>query len=210
MIFTLVRKRGFTSLTRHGLSAVHLTLVVAAISVGLVPRLANAQSGYAHGKDHCYHFETPAGWQMDNRAAAADGVPMVFYPAGSTWQSAEVVMYTRPSAQSRPAADAIKAQVDDVIAMYRGASEAVIAKNVDSVQAKSGARGQLWEYSGYRNGGRELAVYFRGRATVNYFVAQVPAGASVEKAKRTLLELASTYREGTDCKPCKGTVACID
>ena len=185
-----------------------LMLAAAAISLGLAPCQASAQSGYAHGRDHCYHFETPVGWQMDNRAAAADGVPMVFYPAGSTWQSAEIVMYTRPSAKYRPATDAIKAQVDDVVAMYRGAAETVIAKNAGPVKAKSGESGQLWEYFGYRNGGRELAVYFRGRETVNSFVAQVPAGIAVEKAKLNLLKLASTYREGTDCKPCIGAAAC--
>lgn len=183
-------------------------LFAAAIYLCLAPSLANAQLGYAHGKDHCYHFETPAGWQMDNRAAAAEGVPMVFYPAGSTWQSAETVMYTRPSAKSRPAVDAIKAQVDDVIAMYRSAAETVIAKNAGPVKAKSGATGQLWEYSGYRNGGKELAVYFRGRETVNYFVAQLPANIEADKAKLSLIELASTYREGTDCKPCLGADAC--
>ncbi len=133
---------------------------------------------------------------------------MVFYPAGSTWQSAETVMYTRPSAKSRPAVDAIKAQVDDVIAMYRSAAETVIAKNAGPVKAKSGATGQLWEYSGYRNGGKELAVYFRGRETVNYFVAQLPANIEADKAKLSLIELALTYREGTDCKPCLGAAAC--
>ena len=183
-------------------------LVAAAIYICLAPSLANAQSGYVHGKDHCYHFETPVGWQMDNRAAAAEGVPMVFYPVGSTWQSADTVMYTRPSAKSRPAVDAIKAQVDDVIAMYRSAAETVIAKNAGSVKAKSGAVGQLWEYAGYRNGGKELAVYFRGRETVNYFVAQLPANIEADKAKLSLIELASTYREGTDCKPCLGADAC--
>ena len=106
---------------------------VAVVTLTLVPGFAAAQSGYAYGADHCYYFEAPEGWQMDNRAAADDGVPMVFYPNGSTWQSAEVAMYTRPSAQLQPDTDAIKAQVEDVIAMYRGASETVVAKQAERV-----------------------------------------------------------------------------
>jgi hypothetical protein len=166
------------------------------------PGLSYAQGGYAHGADHCYYFEPPVGWQMDNQAAATNGVPMVFFPEGTTWQSAEVVMYTRPSPQLRPGAESIKAQVADVIAMYRSASEKITAVPNEQVHAKAGAQGQLWSYSGYRNGGSELAVYFLGRNTVNYFVAQVPRGASLKQAKQNLLTLASSYREATDCKPC--------
>ena len=184
------------------------TTTLAVIALVTAPGLAFAQSGYAYGPDHCYHFEAPVGWQLDNRAAAAEGVPMVFYPLGATWQSAEVAMYTRPTPQLRLGADAVKAQVDDVVSMYRAASEAIVAVHAETVQAESGAQGQLWLFSGYRNGGTELAVYFLGRETVNYFVAQIGRGASVEEAKQTLLELASTYREGTDCRPCEGAASC--
>ena len=184
------------------------TTTLAVIALVAAPGLAFSQSGYAYGPDHCYYFEAPVGWQLDNHTAAAEGVPMLFYPFGATWQSAEVAMYTRPAPRLRPGADAVKAQVDDVIAMYGAASEAIAAAHDEAVQAKSGAQGQLWSFSGYRNGGTELAVYFLGRETVNYFVAQVAHGASVEKAKQALLELASTYREGTDCKPCEGVASC--
>jgi hypothetical protein len=181
--------------------------VLSAIALVAAPGAVIAESGYAHGSDHCYYFQTPAGWQMDNHSAAAAGVPMVFYPQGATWQSAEVAMYTRPAPPLR-GTDAIKAQVEDVIAMYRRASESVTAKQARQVKTRSGALGQLWAFSGYRNGGTELAVYFLGPKTVNYLVAQVPRGASVEKAKQTLVELASSYREGTDCKPCAEAGSC--
>jgi hypothetical protein len=88
------------------------------------------------------------------------------------------------------------------VAMYRAASEEVNATPATQLLAKSGAQGQLWSYSGYRNGGTELTVYFLGRSTVNYFVAQVPRSADAAKARESLLELASSYREATDCKPC--------
>jgi hypothetical protein len=92
--------------------------------------------------------------------------------------------------------------------MYSAASERISASRVGKVQAKAGAQGGLWSFSGYRNGGTELAVYFVGRNTVNYFVAQVARGASVEKAKQALLELAATYREAQDCKPCGNSASC--
>ena len=119
-------------------------------------------------------------------------------------------MYTRPTSHLRPGAEAIKAQVEDVIAMYKAASETIVARQVGPVKAHTGARGQLWAFSGYRNGGTELSVYFLGRETVNYFVAQVPSGANIEKAKKILVELASSYREAADCKPCAEAGSCIN
>ncbi len=176
-----------------------------------VPVQANAQGGYAYGHDHCYHFDAPNGWVMDNRAAASEGVPMVFFPRGATWQTAEVAMYTRPtipSANVQMGKRSIEEQVEKVIAMYRDESQNITAQRLLPIRAKSGAQGELWSFSGYRNGGVELAVYFPGRKTVNYFVAQVPKSANLNESKRVLLELASSYREGMDCKPCAGGLSC--
>jgi hypothetical protein len=176
-----------------------------------VPAHAYSQNGYAYGKDHCYHFDAPKGWVMDNQAAAIEGVPMVFFPQGSTWQTAQVAMYTRPatpSSNAQKAARSIKEQADKVIAMYRDASENITAQRLRFVRSKSGTQGELWSFVGYSNKGTEFVVYFPGRRTINYFVAQVPKGANFEESKQVLLELAFSYREGTDCKPCSGRLSC--
>lgn len=170
---------------------------------------AFAQEGYAHGSDHCYYFKAPHGWLMDNRALASQRVPMVFYPAGTTWASANVAIYTRPSSETRQAADPIRAQVEEVLSMYKAASQHLKAKKAQTIATRSGAKGELWAFTGYSNGGTELVVYFRGRQTVNYFVAQIPEGADVQQSRRVLVELASSYRESADCKPCADGTSCI-
>ena len=97
----------------------HRTLSVFALLVA--SSQAFATSGYAYGADHCYYFDAPRGWTMDNKAGARDGVPMVFYPTGTTWQSAPVAIYTRPisSSRGRPDSTRIAEQVDQVVQMYR-------------------------------------------------------------------------------------------
>ena len=171
---------------------------------------AYAISGYAHGPVHCYHFDAPSGWTMDNRAGAGSGVPMVFYPSASTWQSAPIAIYTRPVASSSGRSDParIREQVDQVIQMYRSASENVQAKRVQVVRSKSGASGELWSFTGYSNGGAELVSYFAARQTVNFFVMQIASAGEVEASASALLELAASYRESTECKPCSVASSC--
>ncbi len=168
-----------------------------------------AQEGYAHGSDHCYYFAPPHGWVMDNRALASQGVPMVFYPEGTSWATADVAIYTRPASQTPQAADPVRAQVEKVLSMYKAASEHVKAKKAGAVASKAGAKGELWTFTGYSNGGTELVAYFRGRQTINYFVAHVPKGADVQQSRRVLVELASSYRESADCKPCADGSSCL-
>jgi hypothetical protein len=83
------------STLRYASEAMRAALVTI-VSLLFTSSTAVAQEGYAHGSDHCYYFEAPNGWVMDNRALASQGVPMVFYPAGKTWASANVAIYTRP------------------------------------------------------------------------------------------------------------------
>lgn len=170
--------------------------------------LAKAQSGYVYGPDHCYHFSAPSGWQLDNQAAAVDGVPMVLYPTGSSWQSAPVVMYTQPTRRTGDDSASVQAQVNDVLDMYKKSGQAVKAGRIGTVRAKTGTTGELWSFSGYQNGGTELVVYFPGRETVNYFVAQISRTASLKDSRNALEKLATTYRESKDCQPCEQAGAC--
>ncbi len=175
----------------------------------LLSHPALAQEGYVHGASHCYHFKAPAGWQLDNVSGASLGLPMVVLPLGSTWQSAQVAIYTQPAFISRTRPNAIEAQVDEVVRMYRQSGQRILASRVERLRSRSGHDGELWQFAGYANGGSELAVYFVGPRTVNFFVAQVSSGADMEDVKRVLRRLASSYREGDDCKPCRESGACL-
>lgn len=89
-----------------------------------------------------------------------------------------------------------------------GTFEFALDHLVDNELDLSALDGELWQFVGHANGGRELVVYFVGPHTVNYFVAQVSSGSDVEEVQRVLRNLASSYREGTDCKPCGESDAC--
>lgn len=177
--------------------------------INAVPAIA--LSGYAYGSDHCYHFDAPRGWTMDIASGVADGLPVVFYPNGAAWQSAPIAIYTRPSASApgRSKAVRIAEQVSQVLDMYRSSSEDIKASRLRAVRSRTGAKGELWHYSGYSNGGAELVVYFPATKTVNFFVMQVAQATSADRHIPVLLELAESYRSATDCKPCSVLGACV-
>lgn len=133
---------------------------------------------------------------------------MVFYPKDTSLSSAPYAIYTRPAPRSGAPQDAIRRGVEDVIAMYAESSESVEATKLQDVHSRTGAEGELWQFSGYSNGGYELVTYFAAPSTVNFFVAQVPHTEQLAAAKNALLEISESYHEANDCKPCRQEGSC--
>lgn len=75
------------------------------------------------------------------------------------------------------------------------------ASLVDTVETLQGEAGQVWAFTGYRHGGRELAVYFQERRTVNSFAAPILRQAHSAAMRAALAEIAESYREDDDCVP---------
>lgn len=166
-------------------------------------------AGYAHGKDHCYHFQAPSGWAMDTQAMAEEGVSAAFHPAVDThWRRTWNFIYTRPVPTLPEDKDPIRTQADGMLRIYRDGGEVIAASQVDTVETPQGETGQVWEFTGYRHGGRELVAYFQGRRTVNFFVAPVPRQADPAAVRAALLEIAESYREDEDCLPCATAGTC--
>lgn len=181
-------------------------VLILLLTVAGVPKSASAEEGYVHGKDHCYYFRAPSGWKMDNTSAKSSGVPMVFYPDGSSWEKSDTVMYTRSAAPVEGAstsAEKIQGQVNAVLEEFREKSPNIKSEKINDLRARSGAKGELWSFSGDTWGNRELVAYFNGPKTVNFFVLSSRNTRDYEKSSDALIELASSYREGNDCVPCR-------
>ncbi len=181
----------------------------------LVAQPALAQTGYVYGADHCFHFRAPAGWTMDSLSGASVGAPMVFYPNGSSWQSAPDAMYARVASFKRgPSNDAnkIRQQVASVLEMYRLATPPAVlsASKVQDLKGAGGESGELWRFVGYPSGAEEQVAYFVGRQTVNFFVLQLSRSEPSPPSAKGLLALAATYRERRDCAPCATAGSCAE
>lgn len=167
-----------------------------------------AEDGYVHGDNHCYYFNTPSGWVLDNASGKKQGIPMVFYPKNSSWANATTIIYTRNAdfaAGARTPQEKIKGQVSRVLEEFRASGDgpALKASMVKTMKTKNGANGELWKFSGDRWGNSELVAYFIGSQTVNFFVMSSRDTKDFERSTPALLEIASSYREGNDCVPCE-------
>lgn len=163
------------------------------------------RSGYAYGEGHCYGFTAPKGWKLDN-SLADQGVAMAFLPQGATWQNADIAMYTRSVSHNTTAGNAmIQAQITDVKNMYRESGVTINAEKALDIQSDNGEKGEIWRYTGYSVGTEELAAYFATKTNVDFFVAQVGRNADKTEAFNIFLELAKSYHQREECKPCKET-----
>jgi hypothetical protein len=165
-------------------------------------------AGYAHGKDHCYHFQAPVGWRMDTRELAGEGVPAIFHPAGADWRSTWNFIYTRPVPTMQGDEDPVRSQIDGMLRSYRADGETLAASRIDTLRTERGEIGQVWEFTGYGHGGRELVVYFEGPRTVNFFVAPIPRQADPQPVRAALQDIATSYRAADDCVPCESAGTC--
>ncbi len=175
--------------------------------IALLAPLARAETQAAHaqiqGADHCYGFDAPPGWRLDAEALRSEGVPMVVLPAGQSWSSAPMAIYTRPGPLDGDDRDAaIARQVESTRALYP-ADQRPRAEKLETVAGAEGASGELWRYYGFQAPElEELVVYFPGRKTLNFFVLQLGRGADKAAGREALLAVARSYAETPDCKPC--------
>lgn len=181
-----------------------------ALLISSVVSASPLAAGYVYGPDHCYGFEVPAGWRMDNRLLARHGVGMAFLPVREG-DLPGVLLYTRGATRAAGTSpeEAIKNQVNDVLAMYAADGAQIRAERLRTVTARNGVHGELWRFHGYTNNGEERVVYFPTERTVNFFVAQIPDPKWTVDAETALIKLVTSYHERASCHPCQADGSCV-
>jgi hypothetical protein len=51
--------------------------------------------GIVYGPKGAFNISAPKGWKLDPTAGADQGLPCVLYPEGSTWETADPLMYAK-------------------------------------------------------------------------------------------------------------------
>ena len=168
------------------------------------------RSGYAYGVGHCYGFMAPVGWKLDN-SLASQGIAMAFLPQNESWNTADTAMYTHSAAyENTDEQKMVELQIADVQQMYRAAGKNIQAEYIQDILSASGEKGSLWRFSGYGEGLEELAAYFPAKPNLNYFIAQVGGDTDKQKVLQVLIELAKSYHQRSECKPCQDTGCTVE
>jgi hypothetical protein len=76
-----------------------LTLVVFLTAIAEAIAQASA-GGVVYGPKGAFNIVAPKGWKLDPTAGADQGLPCVLYPEGSTWDTAEPLMYAKIASTS--------------------------------------------------------------------------------------------------------------
>ena len=178
------------------------TVLCAMLMLG-IPLLVFAEDGYVFGDNHCFYFSSPTGWTADHLSGKSGGLPFVFYPSNSSWSSATTVIYAKVADKSQSLNEP-KDQVASTLEQFHTEYESPNSKadKVGTIESRSNATGELYEFTGDKWGNTELVAYFNGRETINFFVMTSRDKNDLEINRMALEELAKSYREANDCIPC--------
>ncbi len=178
-------------------------ILLCAMLIISTPLQVAAEDGYVYGDNHCFYFSAPAGWIADHLSGKSQGLAFVFYPANSSWSEATTVIYARVADKSKDLQEP-KDQVARTLQQFHTEYESPNSKaqKVSVIKSRSGAVGEIYKFTGDKWGNTELVVYFTGKNTINFFVMTSRDAKDLENNRKALEELARSYREATDCKPC--------
>ena len=169
----------------------------------LVTNAAFGEDGYVYGDNHCFYFSAPTGWVADPFSGKNQGLPFVFYPKDSSWAKATNVVYARVADKSETI-KSVQDQVDQTISQFKTeyGSPNIKAEKSHSIVSASGVRGDIFKFTGDKFGNNELVAYFPAKHTINFFVMTSRDYDVLMNDLGALNELAKSYRESDDCKPC--------
>lgn len=129
-----------------------------------------SQTGMLFGKDHSFYMTAPQGWVLDNKSGVKQGVHMVFYPRGFTYQNSPVIAY----GQSSPLTDSIRTIEDWVKSTIQdfkdNGSTNCTGRKEKTIQLPGGMTAEIYFYSGDRWGNYEAAGYILEKKTINFLV----------------------------------------
>src|SRR6266403_1070303 len=118
--------------------------------------------GYSvvRGKDFAFEIKAPRRWVLDNEAAKDQGLNLVFYPTGTTWDTSKAVIYVRVRSNA-PTIRNIQDQVNDTLRNLRNTgSPNAAAKYMKTLTTQDASQAQIYYFTGDKFGNFEAFAYF--------------------------------------------------
>ena len=76
-------------------SSLQLFVALIALATGADAIAQPSVGGVVYGPKGAFNITAPKGWVLDPSAGADDGLPCVLYPKGSSWETADPLMYAK-------------------------------------------------------------------------------------------------------------------
>ena len=157
-------------------------------------------TGLLFGADHAFNFTAPNGWVLDNQSGIRQGLHMVFYPTGQTWESSPVIAYGMSVAKDsalRSIADQVRRTVED---FRSNGSKEYIAEAKEDAPLHDGKTAKVYFFRGDQWGNYEAAGYIEEKATINFLVYNSRNKSDFEKGLPAFKSILTSYKNAYEQK----------
>lgn len=147
--------------------------------------------GIVYGPKAAFKIDAPQGWVLDNTAGAGNGLPCVLYRKGSTWETADPLMYAKIAGTDVEEYEAFARTAIAEMKKQRGEYE---TKRIESGKTGDGRPYFVNEYSPGKNYPRfERVAYIQLPRAVAYIVYSADSEAAFRKHQSALTELLKSF-----------------
>ena len=148
--------------------------------------------GIVYGPKGAFNLSAPKGWSLDPTAGSEQGLPCVLYPKGSTWDTADPLMYAKiASTQFEDSEAFAKEAIEDMKSKRPGFKP----KRIASGQTAGGERYFINEYPSSKEYKRfERVAYVQLPKAVAFIVYSGDSESAFRKNQGALDEAAKSVR----------------
>jgi hypothetical protein len=155
--------------------------------------------GYSvvRGKDYAFEIKAPRSWVLDNDAAKEQGINLVFYPTGASWETSKAVIYVRVrtnGAALRNVAD----QVNDTLRNLRETgSPSVTVKHVKTLTTQDASKAEVYYFAGDKFGNFEATAYIQAKGSIHFITLSARDQDSFRQAISAFDAVVTSYEDLT-------------
>jgi hypothetical protein len=157
--------------------------------------------GIVRGPGYAFVLKAPGGWVIDATSGVDQGLPVVFYPEGTSWSESPVVAYARARPRTK-AVSSVEETVNAVVETLRAkGNPAYSAKLFKTIRTSNGKEGVIYRFSGAKTGDLEATVYFVEKRTIDFVTLSCRSQTVFESSLPAFEQLAASYQFQVDKIP---------
>ena len=158
---------------------------------------AQILEGYSvmHGKDYAFEIKAPRSWVLDNDAGKDQGINLVFYPTGTSWQTSKAVIYVRVRTYGTALRN-IADQVNDTLRNLKDTgSPNVSVRRVRTLTTLDASKAEIYYFSGDKFGNYEATAYIQARGSIRFITLSARDQDSFRQALPAFDAIVTSYAD---------------
>jgi hypothetical protein len=161
--------------------------------------LTQSRSGFLYGQDYAFMVSAPPGWVFDDNAGRSQGVIVVFYREGESWQDGKAVMYANVTYKHKGHEDTLADVIRSDIGQMRRNMPNQRAQPASALRTGVGGSATVYTFTPIKSKTQnsqtpwEEVAYIDGPKSVIIFVLTVRTEAAYRKTMPDFNQLVRSY-----------------